>query len=161
MLPSFSLLSASFFVCLTVGQPGLSSHRYDYVIVGGGTCGLVLANRLSEDPSTTVAVIEAGGSVFDNPNVTITTGFGHGYFTPIDYAYNSTPQIYTDNRTQIYHSGKALGGTSTINGECLLFLSLVLMDYRRDVHPCRDSPDRRMGADWKRGLELVFPLAIL
>ena len=101
-----------------LAQDSIGTLSYDYVIVGGGTCGLVIANRLSEDSNVTVAIIEAGGSVFDNPNVTTTLGYGPAFFTDIDYAYNTTQQIYTSDRIQTYHSGKALGGTSTINGKC-------------------------------------------
>ncbi|KAI9714032.1 MAG: hypothetical protein M1820_000762 [Bogoriella megaspora] len=126
-----SILLVPFNVVST--QSVSSAVCYDYVIVGGGTCGLVLANRLSEDSNVTVAIIEAGGSVFDNPNVTITTGFGHGYFTPIDYAYNSTPQVYTGNSTQTYHSGKALGGTSTINGATYIRAETAQIDGWEDI----------------------------
>ena len=91
-------------------------ESYDYIIVGGGTTGLVLANRLSEDPSTTVAVIEAGDSVLHNPNVTQIENFFASLFTEIDWQYVSQPQQYTKDRKVVYNSGKALGGTSTING---------------------------------------------
>lgn len=90
--------------------------EYDYVILGGGTCGLVVAARLSEDPSVRVAVIEAGNSVQFNPNVTNTTTFGLSLGTGIDWAYTSLPQQYANNKSVIFNSGKALGGTSTING---------------------------------------------
>ena len=89
---------------------------YDYVIVGGGTSGLVIANRLSENPAITVAVIEAGDSVFNSPNVTNTTTFGLSLGTSIDWLYPTEPQKYALNGTLVYHAGKALGGTSTING---------------------------------------------
>jgi len=88
---------------------------YDYVIVGGGTSGLVIANRLSENPAITVAVIEAGDSVFNSPKSPIPLPLdcllelqltGHTYRT----------QKYALNGTSVYHAGKALGGTSTING---------------------------------------------
>ena len=89
---------------------------YDYVIVGGGTSGLVIANRLSENPAITVAVIEAGNSVLNSPNVTNTTTYGLSLGTSIDWSYPIEPQKYALNRTLVYHAGKALGGTSTING---------------------------------------------
>jgi len=93
-----------------------STNRYDYIIVGGGTSGLVIANRLSEDPSVSVAVIEAGDSVFDNVNVTSAGGYGKAFGTDIDWAYKSSPQAHATNETQTLRAGKALGGTSTING---------------------------------------------
>jgi choline dehydrogenase-like flavoprotein len=89
---------------------------YDYIIVGGGPCGLTVANRLSEIPGITVAVIEAGGSVINNENVTNVDDFTVAYGTPLDWQYESTSQIYAAGQKIEYHSGKALGGSSTING---------------------------------------------
>jgi choline dehydrogenase-like flavoprotein len=89
---------------------------YDYIVVGGGTSGLVVANRLSEDRNTSVLVIEAGSSVYNNPNVTDTTGYGKAFGTDIDWAYQTVDQEYAGNQPQTVRAGKALGGTSTING---------------------------------------------
>lgn len=89
---------------------------FDYVIVGAGTSGLVIANRLSELANVTVAVIEAGGSVFNNPNVTDVDGYGLAFGTDIDWAYQSTNQTYAGGAKQTLRAGKAVGGTSTING---------------------------------------------
>ncbi|KAJ5298380.1 uncharacterized protein N7443_006500 [Penicillium atrosanguineum] len=94
----------------------LPEPTYDYIIVGGGTSGLVVANRLSEDRNTNVLVIEAGGSVYNNPNVTDTTGYGKAFGTDIDWAYQTVDQEYAGNYSQTVRAGKALGGTSTING---------------------------------------------
>ncbi|KAF4631123.1 hypothetical protein G7Y89_g7009 [Cudoniella acicularis] len=91
-------------------------NEYDFIIVGGGTAGLTVANRLSELSNITVAVIEAGGEVFDNPNVTNVDDFTVALGTPIDWQYISTNQSHAAGQTIAYHSGKALGGTSTING---------------------------------------------
>lgn len=92
-------------------------ETYDYIIAGAGTCGLVLANRLSEDPGVRVAVIEPGDDVRDNPNVTDITRFTAALTTPISWQYASEPQPGAGNRSVTYFGGKAIGGTSTINGK--------------------------------------------
>lgn len=95
---------------------------FDYVIVGGGTSGLVLANRLSANPSTTVAVIEAGDSAFNNPNVTYVpksiTEYGLGLGTSVEWGYLTVPQKYATNgnATLNYWAGKGVGGSTLING---------------------------------------------
>ncbi|KAI1738091.1 hypothetical protein F4680DRAFT_459964 [Xylaria scruposa] len=90
-------------------------ETFDYVIVGGGTAGLVVANRLSDTPTVRVAVIEPGGDERNNPNVTIPTNYMKAYNTPIDWAYRTVPQLGVNNEPLIYHQGRAIGGTSTIN----------------------------------------------
>ena len=89
--------------------------HFDYVIAGGGTSGLTLANRLSEQPNITVAIIEAGERQQTNPNVTNPGAFTSAFNTPIYWDYTSAKQNL-GNMTVQYHAGKALGGTSTING---------------------------------------------
>ncbi|KAI1107184.1 putative GMC oxidoreductase [Jackrogersella minutella] len=91
-------------------------ESFDYVIAGAGTCGLLLANRLSEDPNVKVAVIEPGGDVRNNPNVTDVTRFLRALGTDIDWQYTTTPQLGANNKPLPFHAGKAIGGTSTING---------------------------------------------
>jgi choline dehydrogenase-like flavoprotein len=92
------------------------NSRYDYIIVGGGTSGLVVANRLSENYNVSVAVIEAGGVELYNPNITDTSKYGNAFGTPIDWQYESVPQTYAGDAPQVLRAGKALGGTSNING---------------------------------------------
>lgn len=105
-----------------------SDSTYDYIVVGGGTSGLVVANRLSEQKNTTVLVIEAGGSVYNNPNVTNTLGYGKAFGTDIDWAYETTAQEYAGGSSQIVRAGKALGGTSTINGMAYLRAQAAQID---------------------------------
>lgn len=93
-----------------------TSETFDYVVVGGGTAGLVVANRLSETPTVRVAVIEPGGDERNNPNVTVALSYGVAYNTPIDWAYQTVPQTGVNNTSLTYHQGKAIGGTSAING---------------------------------------------
>ncbi|KAI9713259.1 MAG: hypothetical protein M1820_001246 [Bogoriella megaspora] len=88
---------------------------YDYIILGGGTAGLVVASRLSEDPETTVLVVEAGDFERTNPNVTDPSGLGIGKNTRVDWNYDTAPQIYGGNESIVYSAGKGLGGSSLIN----------------------------------------------
>lgn len=97
-------------------QDGTPS-KYDFIIVGGGTSGLVVANRLSEMADVTVAVIEAGDSVLNNYNVTSVQGYGLSFGSSIDWAYQTEDQKYAGGSKQIIRAGKAIGGTSTINGK--------------------------------------------
>ena len=100
----------------SVGASRAELESYDYIIIGAGTSGLVVANRLSEQPSVRVAVIEPGSDERDNANVT-TTVFGAGLNTPIDWLYSTVNQSGAGNRAFDLHAGKAWGGTSAINGE--------------------------------------------
>ncbi|KAI0481500.1 GMC oxidoreductase [Xylaria cf. heliscus] len=91
-------------------------ETFDYIIAGAGTCGLVLANRLTANPKIRIAVIEPGEDVRNNINVTDPGLFTVAYGTSIDWQYSTTPQPFAGNRTIPWHAGKAIGGTSTING---------------------------------------------
>ncbi len=92
--------------------------RYDFVIVGGGSAGCALANRLSADPSNTVLVLEAGRTdwrwdVFIHMPAALTYPIGSRFY---DWKYESEPEPFMDGR-RVYHArGKVLGGSSSING---------------------------------------------
>ncbi|KAJ5105514.1 glucose-methanol-choline oxidoreductase [Penicillium alfredii] len=97
------------------------SLEADYVIVGGGTAGLVLASRLSEDPSKTVVVLEAGKNMIDDPRVRIpglwTTLMG----SEADWQLESVPQqAALGNRVIKMTQAKLLGGGSGINGQAFI-----------------------------------------
>lgn len=106
---------------LTFAALPVAGRSPDYVIVGAGTSGLVVANRLSEDPRVTVVVIEPGTDQRTNPNVTDTDKFQSAFNTEIDWAYPVIAQPEAGNQTLVLHQGKAWGGTSAINGK---FISL-------------------------------------
>ena len=89
---------------------------YDYIIIGAGSAGCVLANRLSENPSNKVLLIEAGGSDI-NPMIHIPLMCGALFPLSINnWFYKSEPDPNLNNRTIFIPRGKTLGGSSSING---------------------------------------------
>ncbi|KAF7174091.1 hypothetical protein CNMCM6106_008198 [Aspergillus hiratsukae] len=110
------LLPISFGFSFTLSTATSHEAAYDYIIIGGGTTGLLLANRLSSLPTTTTLVIDPGKDIRNNPNVTNPTLWLRNAHTEIDWAYPSTPQPHALNRTVSYTAGRILGGTSMING---------------------------------------------
>jgi choline dehydrogenase len=89
---------------------------FDYVIVGAGSAGCVLASRLSEDPSVTVCVLEAGPRDW-NPYIHIPAGFIKTFEnSSVNWGYRQEPSFNTAGRQLLAPRGKTLGGSSSING---------------------------------------------
>ena len=91
-------------------------ESFDYVIVGAGSAGSVLANRLSEDGRSNVCVLEAGPSDW-HPFIHIPAGFMYTLVNPsVNWLYSSEPSEWTGGRRIAAPRGKTLGGSSSING---------------------------------------------
>ena len=89
---------------------------FDYVIVGAGSAGSVLANRLSEDPATSICVLEAGPRDW-HPYIHLPAGFIKTFYnTRINWCYSQEPTEGTAGRRIFSPRGKTLGGSSSING---------------------------------------------
>ncbi|MGS0741736.1 GMC family oxidoreductase [Glaciimonas sp. GG7] len=101
--------------------------KYDYVIVGAGTAGCVLANRLTRDPKVTVLLIEAGGKD-DYLWIHIPVGYLYCINNPrTDWLYRTEADVGLNNRSLLYPRGKVLGGSSSING--MIYMRGQARDY--------------------------------
>jgi len=98
----------------------------DYIIVGAGSAGCVLANRLSEDPSVQVTLIEAGGRD-RSPNIKIPAAFPNQFHSKLDWDYMTEPEPGCHGRALYIPRGKSLGGSSSMNA--MLYVRGRPLDY--------------------------------
>ena len=117
----------------------------DYVIVGGGSAGAVLAHRLSADPATTVTLLEAGGAP-KRKEVNIPAAFSALFTGDLDWNLHTVPQERLGGRELFWPRGKALGGSSVLNAQ------MWVRGHRADY----DGWAAGTSADW--GYDEVLPL---
>jgi choline dehydrogenase len=146
-----------------------NDHVFDYVIIGAGTAGCLLANRLSADASKRVLMIEAGRKD-DYHWIHIPVGYLYCIGNPrTDWLYNTEPDAGLNGRSLRYPRGKTLGGSSSING--MIYMRGQARDYDEWAHLTGDPSwrwenalpyfklheDHYKGADLMHGARGVAP----
>jgi choline dehydrogenase len=113
---------------------------YDYVIVGAGSAGCVLAARLTEDPGVSVLLVEAGPAD-TKENIHVPAAFGSLFKTDIDWDYATAPEDGCNGRMMFLPRGKVLGGSSSINA------MVYIRGAREDYDGWRDAGNPGWGYD--------------
>ncbi|KAI0799851.1 aryl-alcohol oxidase-like protein [Irpex lacteus] len=124
------------------------NKAYDYIIVGGGAAGSVLANRLTEVPNSQVLLVEAGSSDFEDLTIEVPNFAGRLGGTKFDWNFTTTPQPGFNGRSIAFERGHVLGGSTAIN----------FMTFTRGS---RDDWDRWANVTGDKGWswESIFPYA--
>ena len=113
----------------------MAEASFDYIVVGAGSAGCVLANRLTEDPSTRVLLLEAGGRD-RSLNIKIPAAFANQFHTKLDWDFHTEPEPHVDNRELYIPRGKSLGGSSSMNA--MLYVRGRPLDY--DLWEAQGAP---------------------
>jgi choline dehydrogenase len=105
----------------------LQQEHHDYIVIGAGSAGCALANRLSADPHKSVLLVEAGPRDW-NPFIHIPAGISKTYVHPtLNWGYMTEPQPHLNDRAIYWPRGKTLGGSSAING--MIYIRGQAQDY--------------------------------
>jgi choline dehydrogenase len=122
----------------------MSPTSYDYIVVGAGAAGCVVASRLSENPATSVLLLEAGGRDW-SPLIHMPVGFTKLTSPAVNWGFETVPQRQLGNRELWYPQGRTLGGSTSINA--MIYIRGQREDYDRWAELGND--------DW--GYEQVLP----
>ncbi|KAL1841006.1 hypothetical protein VTK73DRAFT_3617 [Phialemonium thermophilum] len=164
ILPTLSLLAAlpgslaharGVHRARVVRDAGDIGAAYDYIVVGGGTAGLTVADRLTEDPATTVLVVE-NGILDDSASILRVQGGSGGLNPRFLYDITSVPQPHLRNRSAPVLAGNVVGGSSAVNG--MMCVRGTAEDYDRwgrffdgddgDDVASRDNSSSSLSSDW-------------
>ena len=107
------------------------NQSYDYIVIGAGAAGCVVANRLTKDPNVSVLLLEAGGKD-RSPLLKIPAGFAKLMGTKVNWLFTTEPQEHMSNRSMFLPQGKVVGGSTSINA------MLYIRGNRRDFDEWRD-----------------------
>lgn len=118
----------------------MTQTTYDYIVIGAGAAGCVVANRLSANPNTSVLVLEAGGTAW-SPLLKIPAGFSKVMGTKVNWLFTTEPQQHMAGRKMFLPQGKVIGGSTSINA------MLYIRGNRRDFDEWRDLGNRGWGFD--------------